>query len=47
MTRPRDPERVAEGLEMRQGMSEEELTQTVQSALELVANEVLADGGDD
>ena len=46
MTRPRDPERVAQGLEIRQDMAEEEMAQTVQSALEVVANEVLAEGGD-
>ena len=47
MTRPRDPERVAEGLEFRQGMAEEEMAQTAQKALEIIANEVLAEGGDD
>jgi hypothetical protein len=47
VTRPRDPERVAEGLEFRQGMAEEEMAQTAQSALEVIANEVLAEEGDD
>ena len=47
VTRPRDPERVAEGLELRQGMAEEEMAQTAQSALGVIANEVLAEGGDD
>ena len=47
VTRPRDPERVAEGLEFRQGMTEEEMAQTAQSALEVIADEVLAEGGED
>jgi hypothetical protein len=47
VTRPRDPERVAHGLELRAAMSEEEVARTVQDALEVVANEVLAEGGDD
>ena len=46
VTRPRDPERVAEGLEIREGMAEEEMAQNVHNALELIANEVVAEGGD-
>jgi hypothetical protein len=47
VSQPRFPERVAQGLELRRDMSEEELAQTVQHALEEIANEVLPDGGDD
>jgi hypothetical protein len=43
-TRPRDPERVARGLELGPEMSPEDLAETAQAALEEVANEVLADG---
>jgi hypothetical protein len=39
VTRPRDPERVAEGLEIREGMAEEEMAQNVHHALEVIANE--------
>ena len=46
VTRPRDPERVAEGLEIREDMAEEEMAQNVHNALEVVANEVVAEGGD-
>ena len=45
VARPRQPERVAEGLELRPEMSPEELANTVEAALELVANEILADEG--
>jgi hypothetical protein len=45
--RPRDPERIAHGLELRQNMAPEELAETAQWALEEVANEVLADGGEE
>ena len=47
VTRPRDPERVAEGLEFKQGMSEEDMAQAAQDALEVADDEVLAEGGDD
>jgi hypothetical protein len=47
VTRPREPERVAEGLELRPDMSSEELAETTQDALQVVANEVLAEGGDE
>jgi hypothetical protein len=43
--RPWEPERVAAGLELGQDMTEEELAQTAEEALEVVANEVLAEGG--
>ena len=43
--RPWDPERVAEGLEIGPGMAEEQLAETVERALEVVANQVLAEGG--
>ena len=42
VTRPTGPERVAQGLELKAEMSEEEVAETVQDALEMVANEVLA-----
>ena len=45
VTRPRDPERVAEGLEIREGMAEEVMP-NVHNALELIADEVVAEGGD-
>jgi hypothetical protein len=41
---PRHPERVAQGLELRRDMTEAEMAQTVQEVLEVVANEVLAEG---
>jgi hypothetical protein len=47
VTRPREPERVAEGLELRPDMSSEELAETTQDALEVVANEVLAEEGEE
>jgi hypothetical protein len=47
VNRPREPERVAQGHDLRPDMSPEELTQTAEAALEWVANEVLADVGGD
>ena len=47
VTRPRDPKRVAQGLEIRRDMARKEMAQTALSALEVVAKEVLAEGGDD
>jgi hypothetical protein len=47
VTRPRDPERVAQGLEIRQEMPQDEMAQTAQHALEVVANEVLAEEGEE
>ena len=44
--RPRNAERVAEGLELRGDMTEEELAAAAQAALEDVASEVIADGSD-
>ena len=44
--RPRHAERVAEGLELRSDMTEEELAATAQAALEDVPSEVIADGSD-
>jgi hypothetical protein len=46
-SQPRHPERVARGLELRRDMSGEELSHTVEQALEEVANEVLPEGGDE
>jgi len=40
---PRNAHRVAEGLELRKEMREDELARTAEQALETVANEVLAD----
>jgi hypothetical protein len=40
---PRNAHRVAEGLELRLDMSERELAETAEAALEEVANEVLAE----
>jgi hypothetical protein len=45
VTRPRDPERVAQGLEIRRDMPRKEMAQIAQNALEVVSNEVLAGGG--
>jgi hypothetical protein len=45
VNRPRDPERVAAGLELSRDMTEEQLAETVEQVLEVVANEVLAEGG--
>jgi hypothetical protein len=39
--RPWEPDRVAEGLELGPGMTEEKLAETVEQALEVVANQVL------
>jgi hypothetical protein len=47
VTRPRDPERVAQGLEIRQDMPQDEMAQTAQHALEVVASEVLAEEGEE
>jgi hypothetical protein len=44
--RPWDPGRVAQGLELRPDMTEELVADTVEQALEVIANEVLAEGGD-
>jgi hypothetical protein len=45
--RPEGRPRVAEGLELTGEMSDEELGQTTLDALEVIATEVLADGGDE
>jgi hypothetical protein len=45
--RPQERQRVAEGLELTGEMGEEELGQTARDALEVIANEVLAEGGDE
>ena len=44
---PRNPERVAQGLELTRDMTEEQLGQTVERALEAVTDEVLAGGGEE
>src|SRR5918997_2950903 len=44
---PRHPERGARGLELRRDMTQEELAHTAERALEVVANEVLAEGDDE
>lgn len=44
--RPWDPGRVALGLELSADMTEEQVADTVEQALEVIANEVLAEGGD-
>jgi hypothetical protein len=44
---PSHPERVAQGLELSRDMTEAELAQTVQDTLEVVANAVLVEGGDE
>jgi hypothetical protein len=41
---PRNAHRVAEGLELRREMAEQELADTAQAALEHIATDVLADG---
>jgi hypothetical protein len=46
-TLPRRPQRVARGLELRRDMTEEEFVQTVEQALEHVANAVLPHGGEE
>ena len=43
--RPWEPERVAQGLELGPDMGEEEVAETLEQALEVVANEVLAEEG--
>jgi hypothetical protein len=43
--RPWEPERVAQGLELGRDMGEEQVAETLEQALEVVANEVLAEGG--
>jgi hypothetical protein len=44
---PWDPERVAQGVELARDMREEQVGETVEQALEVIANEVLAEGGDE
>jgi hypothetical protein len=45
--RPGERRRVAQGLELTAEMGEEELGQTALDALEVIPNEVLAEGGDE
>jgi hypothetical protein len=45
VTRPWEPARVAQGLELSPHMTEEEVAETLEQALEVIANEVLAAGG--
>ena len=47
VNRPRHAHRVAEGLELRKDMTEEQLARTAEEALETAANEVLAEEGDE